>query len=344
MNCKSEFKRLFRDAFTETQGWLDRFADTVYRDEDFVYAESDDRIVSGLLLTPYDMRVQTAVVQLGYISCVATLREYRGRGLMHQLMPRALNVAAERGMALCGLIPASDHLYFLYDRFGFATVCYIEEQRYTSLHRFGTGDGFMPVEPNYEMFARLQGATVCGVLHNREQYRQVTEDMAAEGGRVLAVEGPNGSCAMAFVTIGKEATVKYLPATDGRAAEAALGLVRDAAGELPVIVWAAPGDRRQALRSRGMMRVTDAAAVLGALAAERPDTEQLVRVRDPLIAANNAVFSLHAGECERVEHTLRRITLDVDVQVLTSIVMSAARIGDVFGLPTARPMMPLMLD
>lgn len=343
-SLKNEFKRLFRESFDEPQLWLDWFMESVYRDEDLLMIDDDDRIESALLLSRYEMSFHGIGMPVGYISCAATAKAFRGKGLMHRLITRALNAAAERGDIMCSLIPASDSLYFFYDKFGFATVYYIDEMRYTALHTFTPAAGYVASTPDFETFRRLERMHPCTILHTAGDFANIKHDIALDSGKVLAVSGPDGSAAMAFVTIGDEATVKYMPATDSNAAEAVLACVRAEVGEKPIIVWSAPDGRQARLRSRGMARIVNVGAMLSAVAAADTTTDQVIRVTDPIIPANDGIYILRNGECERTEQTLRRTTLDVSVDVLTRIVFSSQRIAEIFGITGSRPMLPLMLD
>lgn len=347
MTRKDSFTRLLRDAFAEPAQWVRWMGEKVFREGDFLSVDDDSgATLSGMLLSPYSMLYSGAPLQAGYISCVATLREHRGKGLMRTLMHRALNAAAERGIALCSLIPASDPLYFMYEPFGFSTIYYIDEQRYTSLHRFDEPDDYVPVEPTYALLEELEAATEGSVLHSRRDFDNILADLAFDSGECVAVEGPQGSRAMAFAVPGggDVATVKYLGATDIVAEEAALAQVRRTVGQKQLSVWMAPGVRTNGLRSRAMGRIVNAGMILAALAAASPATEQVIRVHDPIVETNSGIYILRRGECDKVESTMRRITLDVDVSVLTRILFSAPEIGSVFGLPTSRPQLPLMLD
>lgn len=341
---KTEFKRLFREAFDEPAQWLDWFAENVYRDENLLTIEEDDRTASALLLGRYDMAFHGSQLPVSYISCVATAKAYRGKGLMHRLMTRALNVSAERGDALCTLIPAEDRLYFFYDRFGFATVFYIDEMRYTALHSFVTDIDFLPFEPDFDTFSRLESMRGCCVMHSRDDFANIVHDIRFDGGRVLGVRAPEGRAAIAFVTIGESATVKDLLATDSRAEESVMAAVRAEVGDKPIIVWGRPDGRRAMLRSRGMARIVNVASVLSALAESDRRIDQVIRVHDPIIAANNGIYIVRDGECIRTDSTMRRITLDVSADVLARIIFSTPAIADIFGLPGGRPMMSLMLD
>lgn len=346
MTRKSEFRRLFREAFRTEPDWADWFFEKVYRDDEALLLDAGSGPVSALLLSPRDMAFHSSVLPVAYISCVATARAERGKGHMQALMRDALVEAAARGRAMAVLIPASPHLYFFYDKFGFATVFYTDEQRYTSLHTFEAAPEFEPVEPTYDIFRHLENLRPGAVLHDREQYGHVLTDIAFDGGSVLAVSDPDGHSAIAFVTADSGgATVLDLLADTPRSAEAVLGCVRDTVGDVPLVVRTVPAGRQAALHARGMARITDAEAVLRSIAAADTRVHQTIRVRDGIIPANDATFILDRGTCTRADAASHpRPDLDVTVDVLARIIFSAPATGDIFNLPTARPYISLMLD
>lgn len=333
-----------REAFPQHAAWFDWYGDEVFDDAELQTIDEDGKAVSALISTPYSMTFHGAELGASYLSCVATARAERGRGLMHRLMARALNIAAERGDAFALLVPGSRRLYFLYDTLGFATVFFVDELRYTALHAFVTDPSYRPIEPTYEVFSQLERLSPCRVLHSARQFAQVSADMARDGGFAVAVGNGDGGEAMAMVWTGDEARVVSLQSTGDEATEAVLAEVRARVGEKPIVVLAPPAGRRASLRARAMLRIVNVEIVLSALAAANPEVDQVIRVHDPIVAANNSVFAVRNGECVRVPDTMRRITLDVSVDVLAKILFSSHKIGEIFALPSIRPVLELMLD
>ena len=346
MTRRGDFRRLFREAFDGNAAWLEWDMERVYSDDNLLTLDSaaTGKAASMLMISRCDMMYQGSLLPSGYISCVATARAERGQGLMHRLMVRALNICAGRGYAAVSLIPAESRLYYLYSDFGFETVYYVDEQRYTSLHAFARQRDFAEVEPEYAMFRRLEAMRPCSLRHSETDYSCVLDDVRLSGGFVVAVSDRAGGEAMAFVDNGVEARVIELLATDGYAAEAVLSVVRARVGEKAVSVIGMPCGRSASIRPRGMLRILNVDMLLDALAAAHPEVEQVIRVRDPILETNNAVFVVGKGSCRRAPDTMRRITLDVEIDVLAGILFSDSRTGEIFGIPSVRPFISLMLD
>lgn len=346
MATKNDFIKLYREAFRSTRRWDEWFLGEVYREEDMLALEADGKTVSVLLAQPYRVSLYGADLQASYLSCVATAAAERGKGHMSRLMAEAIAQSAARGDAFAMLIPESKRLYFFYGRFGFATAFYVDEQRFTSVHSFIMPDEYEPIEPTFETLEALEKLPGCCVRHTGEDFRRIMRDLEIDGGKVVAVEGPEGSKAMAFARTGDLVTVRALPSTDTVAAEAALAVLRSEVGESPMAVWADPADKVDRLRARGMARIIDASAVLAAVAAAHPKISMAIRVHDPMVEANNAVFVLSHGECRAVPYDgfRKKPDLDVRIDVLAMILFSAPSVASVFDLPGTRPAMHLMLD
>ena len=344
MSRQSDFAKILREAFSLSSEWVDWFMKDVFVEEELKVAEVDNRPASFMLSTSYNMDFQGAEVECDYISCVATFPSQRGKGLMRQLMHSTLKESWEKGVPFAALIPASRPLYFIYDRMGFATVFYVDEERYTALHHFDKGD-YQGVEPTYEMFSALERTYSGTIRHTEEQFRQILADIALENGHVAAVSGPCGSEAIAFAEDGAEVKVIDLLATDMMAAEAALADIRSQAGAKPIIVMSRPDENSKTLRARGMIRIVNVLSVLQSIAKANPKISMNIRITDRFLPENDGIYRLKSGKCDKIElPTTDKISLDVTSKVLAEIIFSAPNIGDLFNLPTHRPFISLMLD
>lgn len=345
---KIQVKRLYDSTFTADKSWNDWFFERVYRDEEVMILAPGGNPVSCLFLQQYKFRFHGEETRFGYISGAATAVPARHKGYMRQLLSESLQTAHARGDVFVGLIPATRRLYFYYDKFGFATVVYDDIERYTSVHSFTRSDDYSVVAPSYRAFRALQENESSTVVHSESDFLAILEDIEHDGGVSVQINDKEGNqAAMAFATVyDREIHVKYLLGSDTAACEMALGEVKTrlGTGDKPMVVWSEPVGRESMLRSRGMMRVVNVEAALGTLAAANRRIEQVIRVSDRIISENNAIYILKDGKCHRVDSTLRHLTLDVTVDVLTRILFSSSRIGDIFGLPTSRPRMSLMLD
>ena len=64
----------------------------------------------------------------------------------------------------------------------------------------------------------------------------------------------------------------------------------------------------------------------------------------PSFPENDGYYAISKGNCSLSACSDRRPDLDVDVEVLASVLFSSAGAGEIFDLPTSRYYMALMLD
>ena len=102
---------IFGDEIAEIDSFLVRHTDALP-----VIHKEDERVVSMLYVVPLQMWEQ----RVAYIYAVATLAEYRGRGIASKLLSEALRYISESGNFDCAaLIPSSTESKRLYERLGF---------------------------------------------------------------------------------------------------------------------------------------------------------------------------------------------------------------------------------
>ena len=347
MDKKSVVKQIFTAGFREPAKWTDWFFNNVYRDENAMLAYDGMQPTACLMLDPYTLKLGNTTVESGYISCCSTSPQYRRKGHMSRLLDGALREAANRGYAVVSLIPASERLYFFYDHFGFSTVFYCDEQRYTSLHCFPFSERYVETAPSFDHFSKLERMRRSSVLHTESDYKNILEDNAIDGGKVISIidKATDEPAAMLFATIGETAAiVRDILSVSEEASDSILSLLRDRIGERMIIIWARPSESPLSLKSRGMARIVNVEKLLQAVVTEYPQTEQIIRVHDSLIPENNGVFIIKRGQVERTNSTIRHLTLDVSIETLAKIIFNSKRIGETFSLPTFRPSMSLMLD
>lgn len=105
---------IFGDEIAEIDTFLIRHSEAV----PMIYKEGD-RVVSMLFVVPLQMWEQ----RVAYIYAVATLAEYRGRGIASNLLGEALRYIEEsRAFDCAALIPSSTESKRLYERLGFENV------------------------------------------------------------------------------------------------------------------------------------------------------------------------------------------------------------------------------
>lgn len=133
-----ELKNIWLACFEEDTRAVDLFFENAMQFAEVYCAKSDEKIVSALYLIGAHLNGKKA----HYIFGVATLPEFRGRGIMGNLMEYALNDAKQNGDVYSLLFPANEKLYNFYAKFGYKANCTAKSRAFTrnELEKFELAD------------------------------------------------------------------------------------------------------------------------------------------------------------------------------------------------------------
>lgn len=124
---KEQALTLYKAAFPEDPE--DFAADFINRffDKDCRYIIRDEKLVSMLFLLDAKMVFGGEKISGKYLYAAATLPEYRGKGLMAELIEKSKAETVEKGKFLLTK-PAKPSLFDYYGKFGFKTVVFSEDK------------------------------------------------------------------------------------------------------------------------------------------------------------------------------------------------------------------------
>lgn len=351
MDKKETIKKIWLSTFDDSGQYVDWYFDNVYRDDDALTYSHGGRVVSSLLLQQYDMTFQGAVVKTGYICGAATVAESRSKGYMGCLVEESLRHGFRRGDMFCTLIPANEHLYHYYCRFGFSPAIYTGVELYTALHSFtidGLGE-YRKIDPDsdsvYDLFNGLMMRRPCCIQHSANDYRHILEDNHLDGGSVIALAHDGLPVGIAFTSIcDGECRVADILAIDRAARDATLAMVRKEYEGIAIGILALPDTETDIVAPRGMIRIVNAHDCLSNIAAAHNSLKCSIRLSDPIIPENNATFVINNGHCNIVTDCNMDVDYDINIETLTSIVFGNDTTQRILDFPTERPFISLMLD
>lgn len=196
-----QLKALWRIAFGDSDEYIDSFHEAFLRGDACVVAEADGAVVSamyavhGIRLFPYRKNVLSA----GYAYALATLPDYRGRGIGSAVYRAVCEKILETSDAAC-VLPAEESLYPFYEKdTGASAFGGIREGRITKADLTGISAPMMARVPAWQ-YAGMREWILGGMPHAvfpDEQYDFMeasgTEFFMMEGG-VAAAETDNGVC------------------------------------------------------------------------------------------------------------------------------------------------------
>lgn len=347
---KARIRELWQLCFHDDERFVDLLFGRLYCDENALCFEERGVVTTALQMLPYRLTYGISELGVSYISGAATRPEHRNRGLMSRLLREAFETMRSRAIPLSALIPAEPWLYDYYAAQGYAPVFYRGEMDFTAVHRF-SGEGYRRVAPSFDSLYRFFDACLrrrpCCMLHERNDFEVICGDIRLDGGEVVALSDEAGKLsALAFAVPHDDRTVvKELLAVDDAAREAALREVSRTFAGKPVSVLTPPDEGRGLLQRMGMMRIVDVPALLSAVALNHPSLQIVVRVTDPILPANDGIYLLGDGACNRdTGECGKACDLDVDVAELAVVVFGNSHQSVLIDFPAMPPYMSLMLD
>lgn len=143
-----QLKKMWHEIFGDTQSYIDSFFEHMWvEDNTLVYVVQDvqdvqdaqveglshgvkednevhhvnnEKAVAALYMIPYRMKFDGEEIDIVYLYALVTAPEYRGRGIMSELIEMSAKICKERGYRFSVLIPAERSLFEYYRRFGYS--------------------------------------------------------------------------------------------------------------------------------------------------------------------------------------------------------------------------------
>ena len=280
---EKQIRTLWRNIFGDNEDFIKMYFKHVYKDEYALAMELDGKIVSSLMLLPYSLNYYGTELPMGYVVGACTLPAERGKGWMKRLMDTAVEEMKRRGMVLAALIPASTSLFEFYERHGFTRVfdfslCTYSRSAYnipprnyriSQLVKFGRSE--------LAFFSGKLNERPIGVLHDKEDIKNIFRDLALIGGKVIMASDQGGPCGMAFATPSgrqdagadeRSALIRELIYTDDSVKQSLLLAVAEAFGVERVVYRKPSSPEATVSYGYGMARVIDADPMINIRAAQ----------------------------------------------------------------------------
>ena len=120
----SELRALWKEAFGDTDEFLDGFFLRVFSDKRCRCVTVDGKAVAAL----YWLNCEYREKRIAYLYAIATLNEYRGRGICSALMRDTHDHLEKQGYTLAMLVPADKKLFSFYEKLGYVKCTSISEE------------------------------------------------------------------------------------------------------------------------------------------------------------------------------------------------------------------------
>lgn len=266
--------------FDDPQEFIGWNFENNYSPSDTIIAEADGKPASNMQLMPHRIRLRGREYNINYVSGVATLPEFRHRGLVRELFAFAFKEMQRRSQPFSLLVPFN---YEFYEKFGYRQ-CYTKIFRHTDSlcgENLRTETGLNPtLITELDRIYKTETADKNGyAVRSSADWQKILEDLLLiSKGRVIIHSGKNGQDGYALVTDDPKGGFELHEVCGN------CGLTFNAE-EKPF----------------AMARIIDPVRLLGDMA-EDFDGELDIKITDDLIKENNVTLHIGGGKavpCEK---------------------------------------------
>lgn len=359
LTMRDHVKTLWQLCFNDSPAFIDLYFKYRFKDDINRSIERNKRIVSALQAIPYPMTWCGNTVLTEYVSGACTHPEYRGQGLMGQLLQQTHRQMKKDGVLFSTLIPADKSLFGFYKSFGYADVFSYKRSRWDGIgpspeSEVTTVEADLKEELSvktdlYRFIDGVMAGRPCAVQHTYEDYRVIVADMILERNRLIMAVRNGGYVGAAFcIPVDRVVWVEDVlvkPGEDAQDVKAVLAEAAMRAFEADSVFFKVPVkvDGGSDNRPLGQARVIDPQKALSIWAAAHPgffedkaDGRWVLELQgDDSIEGNNGFYQVSPQGCTFIERCPLGITVDetMDVPALTA-----------FLLQESHPFMSLMLN
>ena len=206
---KQQLIDLWKESFGDSDEFIELFFSRVYREENTLTIQQNNRVIAALQIVPYQMTFCGTIITAGYICGVCTAPAERGKGLMKLLMQEAIDEMQQRKYTFSTLIPASEWLFDYYHNFGYVTVFDKSHEIHTRTTENNQHILIQPITNSrlnqaYDYYNRIQQNRECAILHSAYDFETIHKDCLLDGGNIWIAQQNERICGLAFVVLAND--------------------------------------------------------------------------------------------------------------------------------------------
>lgn len=311
----------------DSKEFVDFYYNHKIADNNIWVAKEDDLILSMTQLNPYQVHLGISIVPAHYIVGVATLEEYRRKGLMRSLMEASLQQMYENQEPFTYLMPAKEEYYTDFD---FVSVYYqkkgvlLDVGEETELTFKRADDEDLKDLAAFSEELLLEKYRV--FVHRDQSYFQLLkEQFEAEHGEIVCVYDSN--TLVGYFFYGEYETIEVMEPVclskyRNEFSHVIVKKFKDSTKEINVTAFDFLNDddfKNFVTRPATMVRVVTLDMFVRYLKASEP-IELIIEIQDSYIEQNNATFAIHIGfHSGELEKTTKEPEIVLSINEFTAI-------------------------
>lgn len=340
MIMKEQVKALWKLCFEDSEEFVEMYFKLRYKNEVNVAIQSGDEVISALQMLPYPMTFCGETVQTSYISGACTHPEFRGKGVMRELLSQSFARMLRNGVYFSTLIPAEPWLFDYYKRMGYATVFEYSVKEIILPELIVSKDIVVDVAPMIQDVApKIQDASgsylnapysylnkklserPCCIQHTLEDFQVIMADLSISGGNLFVARLAGEIRGVAIIyREEKRILISELAAEDKDAEYSLLYAIKQHTGcnRMTLLL---PPDETLPRHSLGMARIINVKEVLRIYASAFPEDEMQLAVSDKQLSMNNGYYYLYKGKCRYSTERMPGAHISMNISELTERIL-----------------------
>lgn len=342
MKTKEKVKELWKLCFDDSDEFVEMYFRLRYTNETTMYLQSGNMIVSSLQMPCYPLTFEGNEIQAAYISGACTHPDFRGKGVMAQLLAESFSRMVQKNIPVSFLIPANPGLYDYYAKTGYAKA-FFRSQKKQQVSDITVAKGNLHFEHTttsdqriFDYFIKKALQRPNYIQHTSADLEAVMEDLRMSGGSItIARHGSQTSSQQA--SHGRIAGIlfaypedDYLKVTEWFADNDGIrdNLFREAAHyhNQSDILWFERPTHSAEEQAFGMARIINAQKMLELYAAAHPEKKINIHLTDEQLTFNNGYYSINRGSCSFSQKPHQNGHIEMTIQQLSTLVFDEARL------------------
>ncbi len=338
MRTKEQVKALWNLCFDDSEAFVEMYFSLRYKNEINISIESGNELISALQMIPYPMTFCDNTIRTSYISGACTHPEFRGKGVMRELLSQAFTQMYHSGVHLTTLIPAEPSLFGYYAQTGYASVFQYSTRELVVPNFIPSKDVSVATETEYkdDIYQYINQKLVertCCIQHTSEDFKVILADLSLSNGFLFVARIENMISGIAIVyKKEKEIIISELFAENKDAEHSLLHYIKEYTGCKKMIELLTPNQSAHRYEL-GMARVINAKEMLQLYSAAYPEDEMQLEIQDKQLSVNNGYYYLCNGKCMYSTERLPGTHIQMNIKELSERIFQPSK-----------PYMSLMLN
>lgn len=338
---KESVKHIWKNCFVDSEHEVDFYFDNLYNKDNIVAIYQDNKIVGCIHRNKYTLLFNNKFINSRFYVGVGILPEYRGRGILNELMIKAFEFDDD----FVYLHPSNPQIY---EKYGFIYISSLEIFETTFNNVKGVNHRLFSVEINLGNLKHYSNM-INGIYHNYMSDRilyvwrdektldNLISEIISDGGKIILVfdENKNPSGYMIYYPQ-KDVIVREIIALDKKSMEHMLYILTTYSDYYDKIIFKMAinsgfeiflkNDKSKKVIPYIMGRFKNINILLDLI----KDNNITIKINDNFISQNNAIYTIKNGIISK--NIKNEYDFEIDIASLTALIFGATTLKQLFFL------------